>query len=135
MPDASRRYFETAAEHDESDTHCRNFKPEQVMAAETITGSQSADHATLAEKFNKDEPRVDWHDDTLWFIRKKRDKAAWQIPEWEELREAASQIKNNVLGNLHSYLTEFEKHARENGVHVHWATDAEEHNKIVYGII
>jgi L-lactate dehydrogenase complex protein LldF len=105
------------------------------MATETTAGSQSADHATLAEKFNKNEPRVDWHDDTLWFIRKKRDKAAWQIPEWEQLREAASQIKNNVLGNLHSYLLEFEKSARDNGAYVHWATDAEEHNKIVYEII
>jgi L-lactate dehydrogenase complex protein LldF len=105
------------------------------MAEETISGSRTLDHATLAEKFNKDEPRVDWHDETLWFIRKKRDKAAWQIPEWEQLREVASQIKNNVLSNLHSYLLEFEKNARDNGVHVHWAADADGHNKIVHDII
>jgi L-lactate dehydrogenase complex protein LldF len=105
------------------------------MAEETKLGSTTSDHATLAEKFNKDEPRVNWHDETLWFIRKKRDKAAWQIPEWEQLREVASQIKNNVLSNLHSYLLEFEKNARDNGVHVHWAADAEEHNKIVHDII
>jgi len=105
------------------------------MAAEKTSGSPTPDHATLAEKFNKDEPRVDWHDETLWFIRKKRDKAAWQIPEWEQLRELASQIKNNVLSNLHSYLLEFEKNARDNGVHIHWASNAEEHNKIVYEII
>src|SRR5688572_24000435 len=105
------------------------------MAEETKLGSTTSDHATLAEKFNKDEPRVNWHDETLWFIRKKRDKAAWQIPEWEQLREVASQIKNNVLSNLHSYLLGFEKNARDNGVHVHWAADAEEHNKIVHDII
>lgn len=105
------------------------------MAAETLSGSHTSDHASLAEKFNKDEPRVDWHDETLWFIRKKRDKAAWQIPEWEQLRELASQIKNNVLSNLHSYLLEFEKNARENGIRIHWAANAEEHNKIVHEII
>jgi L-lactate dehydrogenase complex protein LldF len=105
------------------------------MAEETISGSRGSDHATLAETFNKDEPRVNWHDETLWFIRKKRDKAAWQIPEWEHLRELASQIKNNVLSNLHSYLLEFEKNARDNGAHVHWAANAEEHNKIVHDII
>jgi L-lactate dehydrogenase complex protein LldF len=105
------------------------------MAEETISGSRGSDHATLAETFNKDEPRVNWHDETLWFIRKKRDKAAWQIPEWEHLRELASQIKNNVLSNLHSYLLEFEKNARDNGAHVHWAGNAEEHNKIVHDII
>jgi L-lactate dehydrogenase complex protein LldF len=105
------------------------------MAEETISGSRGSDHASLAETFNKDEPRVNWHDETLWFIRKKRDKAAWQIPEWEYLRELASQIKNNVLSNLHSYLLEFEKNARDNGAHVHWAANAEEHNKIVHDII
>ena len=101
------------------------------MAPETTT----SDHATLAEKFNKDEPRVNWHDETLWFIRKKRDKAAWQIPEWEQLREIASQVKNNVLSNLYDYLSEFEKNAIANGAVVHWAADADEHNKIVYDII
>jgi L-lactate dehydrogenase complex protein LldF len=96
---------------------------------------QNADHAQLAERFNRDEPRVDWHDKTLWFIREKRDKAAWLIPEWEQLREAASQIKNNVLGKLHEYLLEFEKNAQANGITVHWAADATEHNKIVHSIL
>lgn len=97
--------------------------------------STTSDHATLADKFNLDEPRVDWHDKTLWFIRNKRDKAAWQLPEWEQLRESASQIKNNVLSNLHSYLLQFEKNAQQNGITVHWAATAEEHNKIVHSII
>ena len=105
------------------------------MATETVSRDPISDHATLAEKFNKDEPRVDWHDETLWFIRKKRDKAAWQIPEWEQLREIASQIKNNVLSNLYEYLLEFEKNAIANGAVVHWAADADEHNRIVYDII
>src|SRR6478609_10689549 len=93
------------------------------------------DHAELAEQFNRDEARVDWHDKTLWFVREKRDKAAWQIPEWEQLRETASQIKNNVLSNLHSYLLQFEKNAQQNGITVHWASTPEEHNQIVHSII
>jgi L-lactate dehydrogenase complex protein LldF len=93
------------------------------------------DHATLAEKFNIDEDRVNWHDKTLWFIREKRDKAAWKLPEWEQLRESASQIKNNVLSNLYPYLLQFEKNAQANGVTVHWAQTAEEHNNIVLSII
>jgi len=97
--------------------------------------SRHTDHATRAEKFNLDESRVDWHDKTLWFIREKRDKAAWQIPEWEQLRETASQIKNNVLSNLHDYLIEFEKNAQKNGATVHWASTPAEHNKIVLDII
>jgi L-lactate dehydrogenase complex protein LldF len=98
-------------------------------------GPSSFDHATLADRFNADEPRVDWHDKTLWFVREKRDKAASQLPEWETLRETASQIKNNVLSNLHDYLLEFEENARKNGITVHWAANADEHNKIVHRII
>jgi L-lactate dehydrogenase complex protein LldF len=100
-----------------------------------MTSMETKDHAALSEQFNRDEARVDWHDKTLWFIREKRDKAAWQIPEWEQLRETASQIKNNVLSNLHSYLLQFEKNAQQNGVTVHWAATPEEHNQIVCSII
>ncbi|MCR8559534.1 iron-sulfur cluster-binding protein [Mucilaginibacter sp. BJC16-A38] len=94
-----------------------------------------AEHAELAGEFNKDEDRVDWHDETLWWIRAKRDKAVNQLPEWERLRDAASQIKDHVLGNLDTYLEQFEANALQNGVKVHWAANAEEHNKIVYQIM
>ena len=71
-------------------------------------------HSEASEVFNQDEPYVDWHDETLWMARQKRDKAAFQIPEWEALREAASQIKNHVLSNLDALLEQFEKKAQEN---------------------
>ncbi|WP_212005397.1 lactate utilization protein B [Chitinophaga sp. HK235] len=95
----------------------------------------TTDHATLADKFNEDEPRVNWHDETLWWVRAKRDRQAWSIPEWELLRETASQIKLNVLGNLHDYLIQFEQQALQNGAIVHWAADAAEHNRIVTSIL
>ncbi|MFC5410950.1 lactate utilization protein B [Larkinella bovis] len=94
------------------------------------------DHAALAEAFiKKDEEHVNWHDGALWWIRQKRDLASKQIPEWEDLRETASQIKNHVLSNLHDYLLEFEANLTKNGITVHWAADAEEHNRIVYSIL
>jgi L-lactate dehydrogenase complex protein LldF len=92
-------------------------------------------HSEAAAIFNQDEKRVDWHDETLWFVREKRDKAAFQIPEWEVLRETASQIKNNVLSNINDYLIEFEANALKNGIIVHWAADGAEHNKIVHSIM
>ena len=93
------------------------------------------DHSTAAATFNKDVERVNWHDQTLWFVRSKRDKSAHAIPEWEALRETASNIKNNVLSNMHHYLQEFEAKAKENGIIIHWAADGDEHNKIVHSII
>ena len=96
---------------------------------------QTKDHAALAAAFIQDEERVDWHDGALWYIREKRDLASKQIPEWEALREAASQIKSHVISNLHEYLLAFEANLSRNGVKVHWAANAEEHNAIVYAIL
>jgi len=92
-------------------------------------------HSKLAGIFNQDEPRVDWHDETLWWVRQKRDIQAHKLPEWELLRETASQIKNNVLSNLSAYLEQFEANAINNGIIVHWAADAAEHNQIVHRLL
>ncbi|HEX5651887.1 MAG TPA: lactate utilization protein B [Chitinophagaceae bacterium] len=92
-------------------------------------------HAILAKEFIADEARTDWHDETLWFIRQKRDKAAHTLPEWEQLRQWASEIKNHTLSKLDEYLVEFENNARQNGVMVHWASNGDMHNQIVYDII
>ncbi len=97
---------------------------------------QLKDHAALADKFNLDEDRVDWHDETLWWIRQKRDKAAWSLgDEWEPLREQASMIKSHTLSNLSEYLVQFEKMAIGNGIKIHWAADAQEHNDLVHSIL
>ena len=96
---------------------------------------ENRDHATLAERFNEDEARVSWHDETLWWVRAKRDKAAHALPEWEQLREAASRVKHNVLSNLSEYLLQFEEKAKANGIMVHWAADAKQHNEIVHALL
>ena len=92
-------------------------------------------HADAAQEFIKDEARTDWHDETLWFVRNKRDKAVNTLPEWEILREWASHIKDHTLSNLDHYLKSFEEKAVENGIHVHWAATAEDHNCIIHKII
>jgi L-lactate dehydrogenase complex protein LldF len=92
-------------------------------------------HSDKAGLFLKDANRAEWHDQTLWMVRHKRDKAANSLPEWEELRVLASQIKGHVLSHLDEYLVQFEKQAVKNGVQVHWANDAAEFNKIILQII
>jgi L-lactate dehydrogenase complex protein LldF len=96
---------------------------------------QVIEHAEEAAAFLKDEKRAAWHDETLWFVRAKRDIAVHKIPDWEDLRETASRIKEHMLSNMDEYLLQFEKKAQENGVTVHWAADADEHNQIVYNIL
>ncbi|MEX2586217.1 MAG: lactate utilization protein B [Balneolaceae bacterium] len=92
-------------------------------------------HPEQAEQFLANEARSRWHDETLWQVRAKRDRAAGRVPEWEELRETASAIKSHTLSRLDHYLVQFEKQTRQNGVTIHWASNAEEHNRIVHSIL
>jgi L-lactate dehydrogenase complex protein LldF len=100
-----------------------------------VLDSAPVDHAAAAEAFNANEARVDWHDAALWFTREKRDRAVEEVPEWELLRELASNIKEHTLSRLDEYLVAFESAAIANGATVHWARDAEEHNRIVHDIL
>jgi len=93
------------------------------------------DHAKRAASFIAQPDHVAFHDRRLWDIRKKRDAQAEAIPEWETLRTLASQIKEHTLSNLSDYLAQFSQQAEANGVTVHWAADAEEHNQIVHQLL
>lgn len=92
-------------------------------------------HPGRAAEFLRDQPRTHWHDEALWFVRAKRDKAAAAVPEWETLRDAASRIKTHTMSRLGDYLQQFEQNATRLGAHIHWAGDAAEHNQIVHSIL
>jgi L-lactate dehydrogenase complex protein LldF len=92
-------------------------------------------HAADAAKFVENEQRAHWHDQALWFVRHKRDRAVHAVPEWEQLRQVAAEIKQHTLANLPDYLEQFEREATRRGIQVHWASNAEEHNQIVYDIL
>ena len=95
----------------------------------------STKHSKAAEQYLRDGAVVEHHDRTFFGVREKRDRMAKSLPEWEDLREAASQIKKHTVTHLADYLEQFEQNAQKNGVHVHWATDADEYNKIVFDIL
>jgi L-lactate dehydrogenase complex protein LldF len=100
-----------------------------------LAAHEPVDHAAAAAAFNADVARTEWHDEALWFVRVKRDRAAASVPEWEALRARASAIKEHALTHLDEYLVQFEANAVRNGMRVHWARDADEHNRIVHGIL
>lgn len=93
------------------------------------------DHGAAAAAFVADEPRTDWHDAALWHVREKRDRAAASVPEWEALRSLAAAIKDHALAQLDVYLERFEAAATANGLRVHWARDAAEHNAVVHALL
>ncbi|MCA8995392.1 MAG: lactate utilization protein [Planctomycetaceae bacterium] len=92
-------------------------------------------HPANAARFIANQERAHWHDQSLWFVRAKRDKAAAALPEWEELRERASLIKQYTMAHLGDLLEQFEANAIQAGAQVHWAKDAAEHNEIVLGLL
>ena len=95
----------------------------------------STQHAKKANEFVKLTDVVNRHDATFWSVRVKRDTMAHEVPEWENLREAASLIKKHTVTHLADYLEKFADNAERNGVNVHWAKDADEYNAIVLKIL
>ena len=68
-------------------------------------------------------------------IRTKRLGAVSACADWEELREAGSEIKDDVLARLPELLEELEANVTARGGVVHWARDAHEANAIVTSLV
>jgi L-lactate dehydrogenase complex protein LldF len=68
-------------------------------------------------------------------IRGKRAKVVAEMADWEELRDAAHEIKEHTLRHLDFYLEQFETNCARAGGQVHWARDADEANRIVIGLL
>ena len=64
-------------------------------------------HSKAAKQFQQNAQRAEWHDNTLWGVRVKRDRMSRSLPEWEQLRDMASAIKKHTLSHLDSYLEQF----------------------------
>ena len=57
-----------------------------------------------------------------------------ELPQWEELRQIGSDIRQHTIENMDAYLTRLEEKVVEAGGHVHWAETAEDANRIVLQI-
>ena len=68
-------------------------------------------------------------------IRAKRAAVVGEVPDWEELREAARAIKAATMAHLDRYLEQLEAQVTARGGVVHWARDAGEANAIVVGLV
>ena len=64
----------------------------------------------------------------------KRAKAVALVPEFEQLREAGAQRKDEILANLDTYLAAFEAEVTRHGGVVHWAPDADAARRIILEI-
>ena len=97
--------------------------------------SKQVNQVKLGAEFMADTPHRESNDRCLWAARMRRDKVAKILPEWEEMRNLASEIKKNSLSHLDEYLVQFEDNLQSRGIKVHWAETAENHNEIVLDIL
>lgn len=63
-----------------------------------------------------------------------RTSAIGEIDHFEEMRQAAAELRDHCLDNLDTYLEEWERKATAAGAIVHWAESAEEMNRLVLDI-
>jgi len=68
-------------------------------------------------------------------IRTKRALVVGEVPDWEELRDAGSAIKADVMARLPELLEQLENAVVARGGVVHWARDATEANEIVVNLV
>ncbi|HWT65503.1 MAG TPA: LutB/LldF family L-lactate oxidation iron-sulfur protein [Terracidiphilus sp.] len=68
-------------------------------------------------------------------IQIKRARLVEEKSDWQELRAAASRIREEALAHLDVYLEQFEQRCTAAGGTVHWAADAEEARGIILGLL
>lgn len=68
-------------------------------------------------------------------IRDKRARVVGEIDDWQQLRDAGSAIKRDVMARMSELLEQFEEAVTARGGHVHWARDAKEANEIITGLV
>ena len=96
---------------------------------------KAIDHVKGSREFLASVSHQEFLDQRLWSLRQLRDAQMKAHPEWQQLRTLASEIKEHTLSHLDHYLEMFERNALANGVKVHWAKDAQAHNRIVHEIL
>ena len=68
-------------------------------------------------------------------IRDKRARVVAEVDQWEALRQAGADAKDEMMTHLAAYLEQLEGNLTRNGAVVHWARDAKEANEIVVAIV
>lgn len=98
------------------DPQCHNF---QVGAKKALEDERLQDllNRTLKDGFQK-----------------KRLQGMARMPEYDDLRDRARDLKNHILDHLDVYLERFEAQVKRAGGHVHWAKDAAQARDIITNI-
>lgn len=98
------------------------------MQSQSISFKANASTALLDENLKQALGHV-----KAGFIGKRADAVAL-VPEWQQIRNEAKELKNHVLENLDHYLLAYESKVIDNGGNVHWAETSADANNIIVDI-
>lgn len=98
-----------------------------------VRGTETFPQAAHRELNNATQRRNLFH--ATHTIREKRARHVAELDDWEELRQAGSDIKRYVASQLPELLEQFEAAVTANGGHVHWARDGKEAGEIITSLI
>ncbi len=79
-----------------------------------------------ANRYTADLTHRHWIQKALSGYEVKRDENKGRFQDWESARQAAAQIKHEVINHLDQYLAQFVKNIEARGAVVFWASDAQE---------
>lgn len=65
----------------------------------------------------------------------KRENLVAQVPEWQDFRQHAADLRDHVLANLDYYVSQFAENAEKAGAHVYFADNDVEASKIALNIL
>src|SRR5690349_23689959 len=102
MPASYERCYRPIEASAESNSH--RADPKRGSAMTRVVNPEE-----LAARFIALETHESTHDRLVWHMRKNRDNAVAGVPDWKNLRELASQIKEHTLTHLDQYLQQFEQ--------------------------
>ena len=105
------------------------------MSTEQRATQQPPDFPTAAKELLQDSQLRHNVRHATDVITRKRNSVTSELPDWQQLRESGSAIRQHVLRNLDKYLVEFEQACTAAGGQVHWAFNATEANAIVLHLL
>ncbi|UTY59595.1 LutB/LldF family L-lactate oxidation iron-sulfur protein [Massilia sp. erpn] len=104
------------------------------MSAQTLHFVPSADfHARARAALDDPKLRQSFRG-AMDFLQGKRSAQFPDANELEQLRDLGEAVRKHALAHLPDLLVQLERKLTEAGVQVHWAEDAEEANRIIFGI-
>ncbi|MBB3121428.1 LutB/LldF family L-lactate oxidation iron-sulfur protein [Pseudoduganella violacea] len=104
------------------------------MSAQTLHFVPSADfHARARAALDDPKLRQSFRG-AMDFLQGKRSAQFPDANELEQLRDLGEAVRKHALANLPDLLVQLERKLTEAGVQVHWAENADEANRIIFGI-